>query len=140
LRWQGNPEYDQDLHRSIPLKEIVDVLPKNMSLYSVQRDNGLEELEPFNYITDLSSKLETFNDLFACINNLDLIITSCTSVAHIAAAMGKEVIVIVPISCYYVWCQPSTITLWYGTNVTVLYQKTPRSWKEPLQELKLLLN
>lgn len=152
IRWQGNPAYDQDLHRSIPLADIMDAIPdiNTDDLFSIQRDTGLEELLPYRFINsdgysdspiiDLSSKLETMYDLFACINNLDLVITSCTSVAHIAAAMGKKVVVIVPISCYYVWCNPTEKTPWYGVNVTVLYQKTPRTWKEPLIELTNYIN
>jgi ADP-heptose:LPS heptosyltransferase len=72
--------------------------------------------------------------------NLDLIITSCTSIAHFAAAMGKRTIVIVPISCYYTWCNPTKKSPWYGDNLTVLYQEKPRSWKEPLLELETILN
>lgn len=140
IRWQGNPSYDQDLHRSIPLNEIVQSLPLNANLFSIQRDTGLDELEPFiDIITDLSQKLESLHDLFACINNLDIVVTSCTSVAHIAAAMGKEVCVIVPISCYYIWCNPTKQSPWYGDNVHVFYQQKPRSWKEPLQEFKQFL-
>lgn len=141
IRWQGNPEYDQDLHRSIPLKEIVNAIDiANSTLISVQRDTGLEELEEFPDILDLSDELKTLPDLFACLNNLDLVITSCTSVAHIAASMGKQVVVIVPISCYYIWCNPTENTPWYGDNVKVFYQEKPRSWKEPIAKLKQWLS
>lgn len=141
LRWQGNPSYDQDLHRSIPLKEIIEAIPISHSrLYSIQRDNGLDELFDYiGYVIDLSSRLKTLQDLFSCINNLDLIITSCTSIAHIAAAMGKEVCVIVPISCYYVWCNTSDTTPWYGDNVHIFYQQKPRTWDEPLNKLNQYL-
>ena len=141
IRWQGNPSYDQDLHRSIPLKEIISVIPHSNNLFSIQRDTGLEELQPFSnpktlpYVEDLSKKLVSLHDLFACINNLDLVITSCTSVAHIAASMGKQVCIIVPISCYYVWCNPNSKTPWYGDNVRVFYQQKPRVWDEPLLQL-----
>jgi ADP-heptose:LPS heptosyltransferase len=69
-----------------------------------------------------------------------LVITSCTSIAHIAAAMGKKVCVIVPISCYYVWCNSVERTPWYGDNIQVFYQKTPRVWNEPLKELSEYLD
>lgn len=141
LRWQGSPEYDQDLHRSIPLKEIINHIPPiSAELFSIQKDNGMEQLEDFDNVIDLSNKLDTLLDLFTCINNLDIIITSCTSCAHIAAAMGKKVFVIVPISCYYVWCQPGYKSNWYSDNVIVLYQKTPRIWDEPLSLLTQLLS
>jgi hypothetical protein len=71
---------------------------------------------------------------------LDLVITSCTSVAHAAAAMGKETIVITPISAYYVWCHTMEQSPWYGEHVKLLRQEKPRSWKEPLNKLTEYVN
>lgn len=139
LRWQGNPEYDEDLHRSIPLAELVAVIPNHVKLISLQRDTGLEELKEFPYITDLSQQLTTFEDAVAAINCMDIIITSCTSITHAAAALGKRVFVIVPLSAYYVWSHSTKQSPWYGDNVTVLRQVKPRSWYEPIQELRQLL-
>jgi len=138
VRWQGNPEYDQDLHRSIPLKDIMSALPDDdhFELYSLQRDTGVEELQGFPKITDLSDKLVTFEDTMSVISMLDVVITSCTSIAHAAAAMGKRTIVIVPISAYYTWSHSTKQSPWYGDNVTLLRQVKPRSWAEPIAELK----
>lgn len=138
IRWQGNPVYDHDLHRSLPLKQILDVFDGGgVDLYSLQKDNGLDELD--GRITDLSDKLETWEDTLACIHNLDYVITSCTSVAHAAAAMGKKTIILVPISAYYVWSHSGDRSPWYGDNVTLLRQQKPRVWDEPIQRLKELL-
>ena len=140
IRWQGNPAYDQDLHRSIPLADIISSIPKDTyDLFSLQRDNGLEELEKFPDVVDLSSNLTTMNDLVSCIKELDIVITSCTSIAHIAGAMGKEVYVWVPISCYYVWCNSVKECPWYGDNMHVLYQAKPRIWNNCVEEQISLL-
>lgn len=139
IRWQGNPMYDHDLHRSYPLKQVLDLFDdKNVDLYSLQKDTGLDEID--NRITDLSKNLESWEDTLACISNLDFVITSCTSIAHAAAAMGKEVIVLVPISCYYVWCHTGEKSPWYGDNVTLLRQQKPRSWSEPIAKLKEIID
>jgi hypothetical protein len=140
FRWQGNPGYDQDLHRSIPLAEMYNAVKHlDADFYSIQRDDGLEELEGLP-ITDLSSRLMRFENTLAIIQNLDLVITSCTSVAHAAAAMGKETIVITPISAYYVWCHTMEQSPWYGNHVKLLRQEKPRSWKEPLNKLTEYVN
>ena len=136
LRWQGNPGYDQDLHRSIPLKEMYDALKHlDAEFYSLQKDDGLEELEGLP-ITDLSDKLTDFDQTLAIIQNLDLVVSSCTSIVHAAASMGKPVIVISPISSYYVWCHTLEKSPWYGDHVTILRQQKPRVWDEPLAQLK----
>jgi ADP-heptose:LPS heptosyltransferase len=110
------------------------------NIVSIQRDTGLEQLAQYPDIARLDDQLKTLQDLFSCISNLELVITSCTSIAHIASSMGKDVCVIVPISCYYIWCNPNKECPWYGSTTKVFYQQHPRSWSEPLQELKLWLD
>lgn len=136
LRWQGNPEYEQDLHRSILLKDIIAALPPDQNYFSLQKDTGLDELKKFPDIIDLSKNLETFEDTLGVIENLDIVITSCTSIAHASAAMGKRTFVFVPISSYYVWCHSTKQSPWYGDNVIILRQLHARCWKEPIKELE----
>jgi hypothetical protein len=152
IRWQGNPAYDHDLHRSYPVKQLYEAIvnddwkkglyrgDKNNYYYSLQRDHGLIELQDFPGISDLSGDLETIEDLFGALANLDVVITSCTSIAHAAASMGKKVIIMVPISAYYVWSHSGDQSPWYGDNVTLLRQERPRVWDEPIAKLKEILN
>ena len=140
IRWQGNPGYDQDLHRSIPLADIMSALPKNANIFSIQRDTGLEELNKFPDVVDMSPHLTDFEETLGIIDNLDILITSCTSVGHAAAAMGKRVVIITPISAYYTWCHTMKQSPWYGDNLTLLRQQKPRTWDEPIKELKEVLD
>jgi len=140
LRWRGSKHYEQDLRRSYPLKELYSVLKDFDADYiSLQKDDGVEETSDFPNLIDLSNNLESIEDTFALISNLDFVITSCTSIAHMAASQGKKVFVFVPISTYYIWCHPTEKSPWYGDNVFVLRQQKPHSWAEPMQELKNLL-
>lgn len=140
VRWQGNPGYEQNLHRSVPLSEIYEVL-KNVDadFFSVQKDTGLEELSEFPGLVDLSKDLKSWEDTLAVLENMDIVVTSCTSVAHAAAAMGKKTFIFVPISAYYTWSHSMEQSPWYGNNVTLLRQSLPRSWAAPLKKLKGLL-
>jgi hypothetical protein len=140
LRWQGNKEYEHDLHRSLPLKELINNIPSNNTYISLQRDQGIEELLPEYNIRDMSSSMTTFRDTLAIIHHLDLVITTCTSIAHAAAAMGKQTIVMVPISAYYTWCHSTEKSPWYGSNVTLIRQVKPRDWTEPINKLNNILS
>ena len=73
---------------------------------------------------------------------MDIIVSSCTSLVHAAGAIGKRTIVMVPIAEYYTWTSTRTnnTTPWYGQNFTVLRQSKLRSWKEPLSEMRGLLD
>lgn len=141
LRWAGNPRYDHELHRTINLTSILNCLPKenDWSLYSIQRDVGMEQLKQNPKVIDLSSKLETFDDLLGIIHNLDLVITSCTSVAHAAAAMGKRTIILIPIMEYHTWAEGKPTSSWYGDNIRLIRQVTPEIWTEAYNELKEVL-
>ena len=140
IRWKGSKFYDQDLHRSYPVKQLYENIKNfDVDYYNLQRDEGIEEIVDFPGITDLSSGFNTIEDTFALISNLDYVITSCTSIAHMAASMGKRVFVFVPISAYYTWSHSAKQSPWYGDHVTLLRQEKPRKWDEPMAELVGLL-
>lgn len=137
IRFQGNPEYDQDLHRSVPLKEIYESVKHiDADFYSIQRDTGMEELADFPGIIDLSAELNSWDDTLGIIANMDQVISTCTSVLHASAASGAETLALIPISAYYTWCHTTEKSPWYPENVTIFRQVKARTWKEPLQQLK----
>ena len=136
IRWKGSKYYDQDLHRSYPVKQLYNSLKNyDVDFYSLQRDEGIEEIVDFPGIIDKSSDFSTIEDTFAFISNLDYVITSCTSIAHMAASMGKRVFIFVPISAYYTWSHSADQSPWYGDHVTLLRQERPRVWNEPMEQL-----
>jgi hypothetical protein len=141
LRWSGNPRYDHELHRTIELNRVISLLPKdnNWDLYSLQRDVGMEQLTEESNVKDLSDNLKTFDDLLGVMYNLDLIITSCTSVAHAACALGKRTIIMIPIMEYYTWAEGKQSSSFYGDNLRLIRQITPETWSEAYDELKIVL-
>lgn len=138
IRWAGNPRYDHELHRTVELDKILNCMPTDWSPYSIQRDIGIEQLKD-QPVTDLSNHLTTFDDLLGVIYNLDLVITSCTSVAHAACAMGKSTIIMIPIMEYYTWAEGKPTSSFYGDNLRLIRQVTPETWSEAYNELKEVL-
>ena len=134
IRWSGNPQFELDQHRSIPAEQIIELanLP-NVDVYSLQRDTDLVYL-PDNII-DLSPKLETWEDTAIAVDCLDLVITSCTAIAHLAAAMGKTTWVIVPVMPYYVWVLPGESSPWYD-SARLFRQEKFGDWGKPIQKVK----
>jgi len=141
IRWSGNPEYEHDLHRSVPLDKLYEVVfPFNFDLYSLQRDEGVEQIQEHYDLDNLSDELVSFEDTLAVINNLDIVISSCTSILHAAAAMDKKTYGLIPCTAYYTWCSSNEYkSKWYGDNLTLLRQHELRSWDGPLNKLKELL-
>ena len=101
------------------------------TLYSFQRDGDLIENLPFQ---DLGPDLKSWEDTASHLAAMDLVITSCTSVAHMSAALGKETWVIAPIMPYYLWAVPGEKSAWYD-SVRLFRQTTYGDWTEPLAQV-----
>jgi len=127
IRWAGNPQFEHDQFRSFNAEKMIGLssIP-NTKFFSLQRDNDLHYL-PEN-IVDLGSQLKTWEDTAAVINCLDLVISSCTSVAHLSGALGKPTWVIAPVMPYYTWAFPETASLWYD-SVKLFRQKVFGNWE-----------
>lgn len=138
IRWSGNPKFEHEQFRKFPI-ELMTALSEipNTQFYSFQRDNDMIDL-PKNII-DLSLYIKEWEDTAAALNEMDLVISSCTAVAHLAAAMGKETLIVVPILPYYVWAEEGNKSTWYPT-VTLYRQTKFGDWKDPFDKLRRDLN
>jgi ADP-heptose:LPS heptosyltransferase len=64
---------------------------------------------------DFSADLNSFDDTAALIMNLDLVIAVDTGVAHLAAALGKPVWVLLPANSDWRWLEERSDSPWYPT-------------------------
>ena len=96
IRWSGSPLFEHQQFRIFPPEPLIDLHKyKEVQFYSLQRDTDTRELP--EEIIDLQHLIISWEDTAAAIMNLDLVITSCTSIAHLAGALGKRTWVISPI-------------------------------------------
>jgi tetratricopeptide (TPR) repeat protein len=134
--WASSSGFDQAHFRNTYLKDYMSVLEDSgHSLYSLQLPNETPEVNEYSSVIQFDDRKD-FTDTVSIVNNMDLVITSCTSIAHIAGALGKEVCVFVPILDYYIWEHSEKNTYWYGPNVHLFRQTKPRVWDEQIQEFK----
>src|ERR1035437_5932048 len=91
-------------------------------------------------VISVSDQLTTFDDTFAMMENLDYVVTTCTSVLHAAAITGTKTIGLVPIAAYFTYLSPKTegrpdnTSIWYGNNFRFFRQVKPKNWSLPLQQ------
>jgi hypothetical protein len=135
IKCMGNPKYDQDLHRTIPFQDLIDSIPEDYEIYSFHIDETFEHPR----VIQLKDKIKTWDDTLDYLDQMYLVISSCTSLIHAAGAISKQSIVIIPILTYYTWAKPDYTTKWYGDNLTILRQKEYDNWNAPLLELKNML-
>ena len=123
-KWSGNPHYEQDLHRSLPIEFIRD-LKYDGAKINIQLEPELDQPDMFN----AREHVKSIDDTLAIIELCDDVVTSCTSVAHMVGSMGKRGIVCPPIASYYVWLGMSgNKSDWYGENLRVFRQTKHRDW------------
>jgi hypothetical protein len=136
IRWAGNPKFEHEQHRKFNPQPLLDLYEiDGITLYSLQRDESLIDGLPF---ADLRDQMNTWEDTASIIQGLDLVITSCTAVAHLAAALGKETWVIVPVLPYYVWAVPGKKSVWHN-SVRIFRQETYGNWDAPLSAVRKAL-
>lgn len=135
IRWSGNPQFEHQQFRKFPPESLINLYKlSELQLYSFQRDNDVRELP--EEIVDLQHLLISWEDTAAAIANIDLMITSCTSVAHLSAAMGKPTWVIVPILPYHIWAYGGQYSPWYQPTTKVYRQTVFENWNEPFQQIE----
>lgn len=135
IRWGGNPQFEHQQFRIFPSKKLINLRSKqNLKLFSLQRDNDLVELP--EDVVDLQHIIISWEDTAACIANLDLVITSCTSIAHLSSAMGKPTWVVVPILPYHIWANGEEHSPWYQKTTRVFRQKRFGEWDETFEDLE----
>lgn len=133
IRWAGNPQFEHQQFRKFPPETILGLanlkIPENVSVqfFSFQRDNDLLEL-PEN-IVDLGPWIKTWQDTAAAVEQMDLMISSCTSVAHLSGALGRPTWVLVPALPYFVWALEGDKSPWYD-SVQLFRQGKFGSWDD----------
>jgi len=132
LRWQGNPQFEHEQHRIFPPQFLFNAVKGLDADYvSLQRDEGAEHRPSWVQQVDLSHWGATAMAVASC----DLVVTSCTSVAHLAGAMGIPTWIVVPVLPYYLWAKPGNGTEWYD-SVRLFRQKGHEDWISVFNDVK----
>lgn len=146
LAWRGSPIYHADKMRSIPLAAFAPLGKlKGLHLFSLQKGKGIEELETIAGkldIVDLGRRVDettgAFVETAAVLKNLDLLITTDTSVAHVAGALGVPVWVAVCNVADWRWLHTGDTTVWYP-SMRLFRQRTQGDWAGVFQRIAAAL-
>jgi hypothetical protein len=125
FRWSGNPMFEHQQFRKFPREKMFSLFKENITAVCLQRDLDMENLPKNLHKVSLNTWLDTAK----AISSLDLVITSCTSIAHLSSAMGIPTWVIVPVLPYYIWALPGNKSLWYK-NTTIYRQTEFGNWDD----------
>lgn len=115
LAWSGNPHYPNDHRRSIPLTALIERLPPEFDYFCLQTDIRAEDraiLDAHPFIAEPAADLMDTAALCEC---MDLVISSCTSIAHLAGALGRPLWVLLAYNADWRWLEDRDYSPWYPT-------------------------
>lgn len=141
IRFAGNFRTDTYLGRTLPVEEIVSMFNKNYKLFSLQVMEGIEKSHELDLQT-FENEINNWYDTFSFLKSMDIVITSCSSVAHASAILGVQTFVLVPYNSYFIWkeCDSNNHhSSWYDKNVFCLRQHKKGDWSYSLQQLEQYL-
>jgi tetratricopeptide (TPR) repeat protein len=134
LTWSGNPNQPEDRYRSVPLAQLIQALPPEFEYFCLQReirpaDRAALEANPQIHYVDAD-----FPDTAALCECLDLVVSSCTSIAHLAGALGRPVWLLISSNADWRWFLDRADTPWYPT-ARLYRQSRLGDWSQPLAAL-----
>lgn len=132
LVWSGSRGHKRNPLRAVPPADYAHAFRglSGVEFVSLQVD-GRDELATMAAeglpVTDYTADLRSFDDTAALISSLDLVITVCTSVAHLSGALGAPTWLLLDVCPHWVWMLERSDSPWYP-SVTIYRQQAYRAW------------
>ena len=143
--WTGGRHEPVNRTRDVPLKVLLPLAELNIELISLQKEIPVEDrkvLESLPRFRCLGETLTDFADTAALIENLDIIISADTAVAHLSGALGKTVWIMLRRSGEWRWLIERSDSPWYPT-ARIFRQKVHGDWvgvvRDITRQLQVLL-
>ena len=129
LAWTGNKDHGDDDRRSIAFEQMRQLLDLPVEFHSLQKEIRADDLALVGNspIICHCDELVDFSDTAALVDQMDLVVSVDTSVAHVAGALGKPTWVLVAFVPDFRWMLGRSDSPWYR-SVTVYRQRSPGDW------------
>ncbi len=136
LVWSGNVLQQRNALRSSPFAALAPLLEvPGVEFYSLQKGGPEAELQhATGQVIDLGPALVELNDTAAVIDELDLVITVCTSMAHLAGGLGVPTWVALASMADWRWHDDEERSAWYP-NARLFRQTSAGDWGELFERM-----
>lgn len=142
LVWSGRPEFYRNERRSFNFARYETLISAHSQIqfYSLQKGVAEEQTQTFSSsnFKHLSPEITSFMDTASIIEQLDLVITVDTSVAHLAGLMGKPVWILLSKDCDWRWLMDRADSPWYP-SARLFRQQTMGDWGSVFQNVQKAL-
>jgi hypothetical protein len=148
IAWQGNPKYKRDLFRSVPLTAFAPLAAvPGVTLVSLQQGAGEAwridpAMRPAFAIVDPGPEVDgnagAFMDTAALMQGLDLVISSDTSIPHLAGGLGVSTWLALSANPDFRWLDRGDASPWYPA-MRVFRQPAAGDWAGVVAEMSKAL-
>uniref|UniRef100_UPI0040487FBA tetratricopeptide repeat protein n=1 Tax=Cyanobium sp. TaxID=2164130 RepID=UPI0040487FBA len=149
LAWASNPDNKAMYrHKSLQLKLLMPLLLRLLDLdladiHVLQVGVDNQQLDPWRghpRIFDWQPQLKTFGDTAHVVQQLDLVITVDTALAHLSAALRRPTWVMLPANADFRWLLDRDDSPWYPGIIRLFRQETRGEWFSVLNNLQAALD
>jgi len=138
LVWSGSTTHKNDHRRSMMLADLLDYLPDSFEYFSLQkelRDADQDTIATCSKIRHFGPEIGAFSDTAALCQEMDLVITVDTSVAHLSGALGRPTWIMVGHAPDWRWMLNRNDSPWYG-SARVHRQSSEMTWTVVLEKIR----
>jgi Flp pilus assembly protein TadD len=140
IAWSGNRRHIQDYRRSIPIERFMSLAGDSCEFVCIQAAMSEAERAQLDALScrHFEHLLSDYADTAALIANLDLVLCVDTSVAHLAAAMGKPVWLLLSYQADWRWLSGRGDCPWYP-SLQIFRQPKLGDWDSVFAEVRQAL-
>ena len=124
------------LFRSIPIKNFKNILNiENINFYKLSKGSSeqSEKIKSYPNLFDLGER--SFHEISNYMAKLDLVISSDTSIIHLAGILNIRSILLLNYNSDWRWFDDNKSTIWYP-SIKILKQKKFDDWTNVFSELE----
>ncbi len=138
VAWAGQRSHRNDANRSIALRQFAALFGrKDIQFVSLQRDLNEDDrtlLRRQDNVLDIGDELRDFADTAALISCLDCVVSVDTAIAHLAGALAKPLVVLLPFAADFRWLRARNDSPWYPT-ARLFRQPRFGDWASVIEEV-----
>ena len=141
LVWAGSPTQQINHHRSCPIETMMEICKSgDFDFYSFQLPVNQKDKELLSEknVIDLETELVSYAHTGALLEQMDMVVSVCTSVVHMAGALNVPSMVLLSPHADWRWLEELGPSTWYP-NTYILRQNKSGDWQELIGRASVIL-
>ncbi len=137
LVWSGSASNRNERNRAVSLEELLRLLPPHYDYFRLQKDARAEDLKTLRAnprILDFSAEFTDFSDTAALCDCMDVVVSTCTSVAHLSAALGVKTFILLGHAADWRWLLDRADSPWYA-SAKLYRRRKADGWNDVIERM-----